>query len=324
MSRTTRTVRWLGRTLRDSGVTILAAAIVAYVAFVGTLTYIDIRPTTFSVVQVETWEHGWPWVFLERHVVQGTRESIAPWSFSAGWLSLNLLALAGVAFATHFVNACAIRPFFARRWRLANLFALLAVLALPLAYIGNLLTVTRNWQEMFDRLAQYDVDAIISYRPPLWYRRLVRAHFGSSNDDFIQDGYGVIDSIILKDARCNLEAVQQLVGQLPHLTSIQFASTGFNDQNVAWIFGIPQRDRITGVSFGATDVTDETLKRMHELTSLEFLGLDDTRVSDEGAKHLARCKSLKEVYLSLTFATDAARQYLPDGCTLKLHTYDWE
>ena len=63
-------------------------------------------------------------------------------------------------------------------------------------------------------------------------------------------------------------------------------------------FGIEQIDR------KKTDVDDEGLKHLAELTNLKFLQLYQLRITDKGIDHLKGLETLTELELSYTLITD--------------------
>jgi Leucine-rich repeat (LRR) protein len=72
----------------------------------------------------------------------------------------------------------------------------------------------------------------------------------------------------------------------------------FNDGWLSWF------DRVRNVWLNETQVSDEGLKHLSGLTSLQKLWLQNTQISDEGLKHLNSMSNLIWLYLDNTQVSD--------------------
>ena len=77
------------------------------------------------------------------------------------------------------------------------------------------------------------------------------------------------------------------------------------------VFGADMLAEVTVVQLGGTEVTDGQLSRiLRDLPSVEYLGLNNTAISDAGTAVLGRLKHLKSLSLSSTHVTDAGLENL--------------
>jgi hypothetical protein len=76
------------------------------------------------------------------------------------------------------------------------------------------------------------------------------------------------------------------------------------------IAALPQPQMAFGLSFGSGGMTDEGLKELTGLKTLQYLFLYNTPVTDAGLKELAGLKSLRALSLSSTMVTDAGLKEL--------------
>ncbi|MEX0726794.1 MAG: hypothetical protein WEB58_07880 [Planctomycetaceae bacterium] len=81
---------------------------------------------------------------------------------------------------------------------------------------------------------------------------------------------------------------------------------------------LPQEEFIIGsVDLNQTSAADDELKVFEGMTTIQYMGLHSTYVTDAGVDHLRTLKGLQEVELSYTAITDQALQVLAELPALK-------
>jgi hypothetical protein len=321
MSKSIRCLRFVGRLLRLHGPAVAGALVLVHLSIAGN---IQGGEWTSAGKSLDVWEHGWPWPFAERTVAAGSSRW-AIWqgldSGSFGLFTADLLVLVGLIGVVHLVNRFVLRPFLTAQWRLIHVFALLGVLAIPLAYAASILAAGRNWLRLQEELAQFDVNVSWSYGGPLWHQRLFEVDLSKPRQ--YPSGFMSIVAIVLHDAHSDTKEIARLASQLPDLAVVAFTDPEFDDDTVDWLFGLPQRATIDTVELSQTRISDRTLSHLTQLPALVALDVDGTNVSDQGILQLTKCSKLQQVLLFETRISDACVNdllRLPAGCRVSVES----
>ncbi len=138
-----------------------------------------------------------------------------------------------------------------------------------------------------------------------------------------------------------LESIQRVRERLAEQHSVEISVAGgvrFSDKKFLWLHkqtGSQVRE-VIGLSFACdpydlgaepTDVSNDDLKVLEDLTELQFLNLEQSQIRDSGLKNLLKLRNLEYLNLSNTRITDTGLRFvaeLPSLTELKLEKTDIE
>jgi hypothetical protein len=103
----------------------------------------------------------------------------------------------------------------------------------------------------------------------------------------------------LFDNNISDDSLLQLLGHMPHLERLNLRRVLVSDPFAKGVM----RFQLTFLSLDDSRITDEGLRHIGQITSLRELSLNDTRITDAGLLHLTRLKNLKDLYLGNTRVT---------------------
>lgn len=322
MSRLIQCVGWLRRVVKLHGATIVAAAVLVYLATTGNITGRTARCIGGVSIDEIEWQNGWPWVFCERKISSVSFQYIrrtVEWTAHCWLAAADLVLLVGGLLIAAVVNRVAFRPFAMGRWHIAHAFALIAVLAAPLGYAAHLAARAGHLQQVEAALQRQGVRAELYCELPLWYQRLTRYDYRARNTTPLC--FATVTGIVLNDAGADTRLIQELAGDLSDLDSVKFADERFDDDSVAWVFDLPQAYAIVHLDVSTSRITDATFGRLSQLPALEVLWATGTAVSDRGVEHLCSCPHLNFVDLCDTSLSDECVDFLvrlPANCRVNV------
>jgi Leucine-rich repeat (LRR) protein len=110
----------------------------------------------------------------------------------------------------------------------------------------------------------------------------------------------------LFDNNISDESLLQLLGHMPHLERLNLRSVLVGDPLAEGVL----RFKLTFLSLDDSRLTDEGLRHIGQITTLRQLSLNDTRITDEGLRHLTGLKNLEYLFSGNTRVTESGRAKL--------------
>lgn len=259
-------------------------------------------PTGGAAGVWESFEHGWPWLFLDRSVDELETGRWALWKGESDFRLRNLLGDIGVwllIVAFVFVGM----EYWLRRkkgrerwqWRLSTMFLATFVLSCVLSWWCCHRHQHLKEIAVFDAFSHDVVLGARAYRGPLWLERLCD-HPRPTVFERVT-GFELVPGV--NDER--------LLEMAPRLSTLKYCESVWTlDCNItehALGFLVDLRE-IEFLFLDRTNVGDELTAILLDLPNLRILRLDETKVTDAAIKDLGKMKNLEVLWVGGTAMTD--------------------
>jgi hypothetical protein len=285
----------------------------------------------------EVWEHGLPWVFLHRTVMDRRSRAM---NFLDGDLQWSAWALIGDV-VIGLLSAATIA--FGWEWRLRHrrfpFQVKLMTLLAGFVVIGGVLAWWKAWEHeswkersIIGEIEQRGHWCKEKYRGPLWLTRLVNAEelpmqrvatvglaYDVSQHDVLQLNAYLKQLRYLEcldmDGSSNPDDVLEVIGDLDGIRCLRLNYSTATDRSLNYAVRFPGLVRLEA---RGTAITGDGLAALARLGSLEVLDVAETAVTDEAFQQLRTLESLRELDLQATKITDATIDHLIDMPPLRV------
>jgi hypothetical protein len=238
--------------------------------------------------------YGWPLIWRWRNCSVGYGSMVVlDWNFSAARLAVNLTTWLVMLTAVGIACEWLLRRYRPRlRWSLRTMLTAVGLLAVLCAWCTALRDRANVYDSLIAEIHKQNGRVCLGRWGPKWLdvvgadrfrRRIIGASLQTYNDNF--DG----------------EELLRRLGKLPDLRYLELS--GFVD---LWTSGMVAALgdmgqlrilRIESYQQSAVGISDEELAAIGKLNQLEVLDLQDTRVTNDGLRHLAGLTNLKSLRL---------------------------
>ncbi|WP_254512201.1 hypothetical protein [Anatilimnocola floriformis] len=276
-------------------------ALLVVICFGGTRVYYDGNYFGWF----ETWEHGWPGVFLTR----GGYSTSARYSF---WVDVDefrpwTLLLDTSVFAA-ILGVLIIVPYWFRRrsraqhrgavFSLFSLFVAVTICCLLLGNIGYSLAQSRNERSAMAKLRKQGHQVEIKYIGPIWLARLQGGI--NPHQESMLHGCRSVHPHFTKD-----DSLQDLLAQmrpLRHLERIDFSGCLISDEDLRTLT-IQHCTGLKSLAFKGTFVTGSSFVEPRHWPRLKVVVASDSSLDDAGFDKLAKIPCLQWIEVSNTKIT---------------------
>jgi len=287
----------------------------------------------------EAYEHGWPWVYLEREVWNRPNRPSTRWSFTDGVREFRVLPLVGdlcvlVFLVLALAGMVEVWARLAKRpWQfsLSSLFLLTLAVALALGWWKNQREEKLREDILAKELQEAGFWAHMAYTGPIWLRKLVGMDNLElmyrvdlvSKDGFIQEPRVAALLRVAELKRCKAVALESIpisdaemgfLAQMPSLEEVGLSQTQVTDVGLRQLCTIT---RLKTLEAGGTKISDAGVRHIASFSSLEVLDLADTAITDAALPEIGKLRRLQELHLSGTAVTDACAAHLANLRDLK-------
>jgi hypothetical protein len=304
---------------------ILVMGFISFICFGGTLVDEGGGFGGAGYSRYETWEHGWPAVFLVRRVSDLTSSRYAVWDGSPTFMwppfALDALAFFLVAIVCWYLARP--RSNISReidtspRFALSSLLLFVALACAALATIGQALATAKREVAAGMALEGQGHSVTYAYGGPVWLARIVGSHehlgsfytvkeirLSDSFDDFVNDDVTAKACDVLSSVRvmrCDRTHITDeylhklLIGRAFHgIEEVSFNETAISGK--AFV-GLNTLAHLRVLEGAGSQINDEGFKAISMISSIEDIDISDTNVSPAGIRHAVNMPRLARLVL---------------------------
>ncbi|MCC9605458.1 hypothetical protein LOC68_22850 [Blastopirellula sp. JC732] len=305
------TVRtWISRTAKATFFLLIALPL-TWICFAGEMVHQSglIAVTSVSVDYDQDWEHGWPYVFLEREYLGPGSSPLAfdegsP-TFSWTWLLADLLIYVGLLSLLLWL-CCAKRVGDRGRFSFSLRTALVGttLLSLLMANVSNCYLQSQREAEIGRQLKSEGQLVLSKYIGPRWFSRL-------GLDEITPLKMEGIELVRIRSDELSeeqLTAIYSKLAELSRLSYLHFGGSALTDEEVGRLLAARQRWPIRKLWIFGPSFRGHSLENVRSLPSLVELRIFSSGFDDKGFSAISQWSSLEGVCVPKTSVTAEAVQ----------------
>ncbi|WP_186767463.1 hypothetical protein [Blastopirellula retiformator] len=240
----------------------------------------------------QDWEHGWPFVFLERDYI-GTGSS--PLAFDDGnptfswmWLIVDLLI---------YVAILSLLLWLCRGKRTGLSFSLrttlvgATLLCLLLANVSNCYLLSQRETEIRHQLESAGQIVVPNYIGPRWFSRLGLNEFTPLKMEGIEFVWIRLDKLSEEQR----PAIYSQLAELSQIPLLNFGGNSLTDEEVGRLLAARKRWPIRKLWIGGPNFRGHSLENVRSLSSLVMIRIGSPSFDDKGFDAISRWSSLESV-----------------------------